>query len=93
MAWLSIASLMPRSGIAVAFMMASFCAAQAFCISSSSDSRIIVSKPARTWRVMARPFDTQLPTMRMTRGKSLGPMTSKATSAMIASSEESIPNT
>jgi hypothetical protein len=41
---------------------------------------------------MPRALPTKLPIARITRGKSFGPITTRATTAMISSSPESIPN-
>ena len=73
-------------------MIRSLSAFHFFSISSSSASRIIVSRPERKWRAMPRARPTQLPIVRITRGRSFGPITTRATTAMISSSPESIPN-
>ena len=63
-----------------------------FSISSSSASRIIVSRPDRKCFAIPRARPTKLPIVRITRGRSFGPMTTRATTAMIKISPESIPN-
>ena len=68
-------------------MIRSFSSAHFFSISSSSASRIIVSKPERNWRATPRALPTQWPTKRIALGRSLGPIT---TSATIATSSNSV---
>src|SRR5205085_5287137 len=73
-------------------MIRSLSAFHFFSMSASSDSRIILSTPLRKWRAMPRARPTKLPIARITRGKSFGPITTRATTAMTSNSWESIPN-
>src|SRR6266849_4774918 len=61
-------------------------------ISSSSASRIIWSRLPWNSRAMARALPTQMPTVRMTRGRSLGPITTSATTAITANSDQAKSN-